>query len=552
MIEVTSFINIVFLYLFLTLGVIKWRTRCSGVLFYEIILHAFVIFSLSLLIHEVIDVEGLKGAQMMWERWIYVLTGGCILWGLSFFFKESPPSQSHLSTDSTSFQKTASTSLKLERKILSLFILVGFVIVVSQEPLLLNFTSLLFIGLISLLLFMISPNPYLSKAQSFFSSSMCIAFGFLGWRFCCFLIGFVYHDLEFERFKIDLIIETQYILYVSLSFLFSIPLRTQVDHPYSLKTQRIYFALFLFLLNGIHLACFYSAVETEERYLKSQRFQEHRYIEYCARSFECKLKGNCEREGNRCIPFSSKDCERSIQCKTHGLCSFDFFQKECIARKERDCRLSEKCRTEGKCFVIGKTCLEENACNPLSDCAHFGVCMYTDGQCKVRDEADCHFAAACQINGTCAKREEDPLICWPKTDRHCALSELCKEIGSCSFNGKECVASQAEHCLFSNKCAESGACTLKNQVCSAQSDQDCLNSEGCERDGLCFAEYGFCTAKTHLDCQESRKCKEEGRCFLLNGACHVFGDLKCMPSRCAQDKRCAALFDDQFDCRTLE
>lgn len=64
----------------------------------------------------------------------------------------------------------------------------------------------------------------------------------------------------------------------------------------------------------------------------------------------------------------------------------------------------------------------------------------------------------------------------------------CKEDGTCTYDGDDCVAHADWECRGSELCREHGRCTARDDECVATAATDCLISNECEDEGDCFID----------------------------------------------------------------
>ncbi len=91
--------------------------------------------------------------------------------------------------------------------------------------------------------------------------------------------------------------------------------------------------------------------------------------ETCKDSQGCKDKGQCTREGTRCIAKTKEDC--NAICLKEGLCSVDTATGSCQAASNDDCAQSEACTKQGRCSAQKGECVVvclENLCKNDADC----------------------------------------------------------------------------------------------------------------------------------------------------------------------------------------
>ena len=91
--------------------------------------------------------------------------------------------------------------------------------------------------------------------------------------------------------------------------------------------------------------------------------------ETCKASQSCTDKGQCTREGTRCIAKTKEDCNKL--CLSDGLCSVDTATGSCQAASDTDCAQSEACTKRGRCTAQKGECVlvcKENTCKTDSDC----------------------------------------------------------------------------------------------------------------------------------------------------------------------------------------
>lgn len=258
MLPLEILIIVILIYLCITVGLIKYITRCRGALFNETLFHAFVVFILSLFIRDIVDLPEYKNTQEVLNRWIFFLSGGLILLGMSFFYKDAslPQPDSVLDDSNSQIQTYHPRYLKRERGVLSCLILFGFIAIATQELLLGNLSSLLPILTIRLIFLFVNLGHNSSKMQQYFSILICTVYGFLVFRLCQSLFYMPSHS-HFLEYQISLVGECLYILYISLGFLFALPLNISTYRPYPLKVQRFSFALFLLLIGGFKFFYFH-------------------------------------------------------------------------------------------------------------------------------------------------------------------------------------------------------------------------------------------------------------------------------------------------------
>ena len=154
------------------------------------------------------------------------------------------------------------------------------------------------------------------------------------------------------------------------------------------------------------------------------------------------------------------------------------------------------------------------ACDPV-DCSLLGFCWKEDGgQCHAATDRDCACSSSCKEIGTCIAHDG---YCATSSHTGCKDTKVCKTGGACTPNGHVCVVANDADCRASNLCHEAGACfaDAEAQVCVAKSEADCRASSLCATKGKCALPLGptVCFPGSAEDCTESSECKNLGECI---------------------------------------
>ena len=232
-------------------------------------------------------------------------------------------------------------------------------------------------------------------------------------------------------------------------------------------------------------------------------------------------------------------CERSLQCRFDGKCSFSYDTFDCVAASDSDCRYAPLCQnsglgcafsaTEHACVVTAAECEKGDACTT------FGRCAPTTRACTFSQEG-CRKSEQCVNAGQCALA---PLGCEMGSDEDCRAAPGCKEHGQCKAGVHWCEVGSNADCAAANTCTRGGACTAAwpahgcvrsaDKECALQpspprgadsstgqcihtSDGDCEKSTDCARYGRCKLGHSICEANNDADCAKSAECKERHRC----------------------------------------
>lgn len=153
----------------------------------------------------------------------------------------------------------------------------------------------------------------------------------------------------------------------------------------------------------------------------------------------CEEHGECHAENGVCRATTDGDCAASEDCADDGLCHFEAGM--CIATAPA-CVASKGCKKWGHCTQEREKCTATPAdCAAHPNCKEFGWCgARADGDCEVRDEADCAASAACMRSGDChlAVYPNGRKTCAPRSAADCAGSENCKKLGWCEWIDERC------------------------------------------------------------------------------------------------------------------
>ena len=116
----------------------------------------------------------------------------------------------------------------------------------------------------------------------------------------------------------------------------------------------------------------------------------------------------------------------------------------------------------------------KNVCEATDDCKTLGHCTPEDGQCIIKDSADCRKSTGCTNEGACTLKT---------TPTPGGAFARCINAGS------------AEDCKKSAWCKARGACSLNasQTQCEVGSDGDCAQSDLCRTDHKCFDNGGLCS-----------------------------------------------------------
>jgi len=79
----------------------------------------------------------------------------------------------------------------------------------------------------------------------------------------------------------------------------------------------------------------------------------------CLKSNGCWGLGKCTPKQGKCVIASTADCQRSVNCRVEGYCTFDKNRKDCIVGSDSNCSRSENCSAQGHCFAKNGMCVKK-------------------------------------------------------------------------------------------------------------------------------------------------------------------------------------------------
>ncbi|TNE50740.1 MAG: hypothetical protein EP343_07070 [Deltaproteobacteria bacterium] len=193
-----------------------------------------------------------------------------------------------------------------------------------------------------------------------------------------------------------------------------------------------------------------------------------------------------------CAPPGDGNCRLSQSCRNMGLCSAQ--DNQCVAATDADCKPSETCRLNGECTAQQGRCIatSDEDCRKSSQCQLSGRCLARKGLCVPITKGYCESQPACTQEGLCSL-DLNRFQCAVQTNKDCERSELCTQNKQCLFEDGRCVITD-QVCKNSQECKDSGTCSRKGNQCLAQSNEDCADSKVCRQEGKCVAWNGACVA----------------------------------------------------------
>lgn len=215
----------------------------------------------------------------------------------------------------------------------------------------------------------------------------------------------------------------------------------------------------------------------------------------CSR-IACREEGFCsfDSSSGRCLPRGG-DCSQTNSCQEQGWCSAVTLgvSPSCRASSAADCQRSVQCKSQGVCGYRGNGVCEQDpqwsgtpSCADSMSCLREGRCAGSYPSCEI-DDAGCARSLACKSRGACAQLSQVKMVCAPATKAHCTNSDGCVDAGICGFieGVPACVLGTDADCRASWACRDHGACTLGKTKCEVTSSDDCAASYGCLYHGKC-------------------------------------------------------------------
>lgn len=121
----------------------------------------------------------------------------------------------------------------------------------------------------------------------------------------------------------------------------------------------------------------------------------------------------------------------------------------------------------------------------ILSCLNSSCCGIDDDFCNTASG----FSSPCMWYGKCAAVDCQCVA----TTIGCGASMICQGQGLCSVQGKECAAVNDYDCTgFYNICKKLGRCFAENGICVARLQKDCENSDLCKEFGSCTLQGKAC------------------------------------------------------------
>jgi|GEM_PF-1547884 len=238
--------------------------------------------------------------------------------------------------------------------------------------------------------------------------------------------------------------------------------------------------------------------------------------ELCEKSKQCREHGLCKLQGEQC---GLGDCT-GPPCRTYGRCKkvTSRGKERCRPTDTLDCTRSQICLQKGSCTLQDGDCRpNSNAdCAKSQECLHRGLCTYDSrlNSCVTESES-CH-GKPCTEYGRCQRTwvaENRRYECTVESTDDCIKSSACRDNNLCTRQGNQCV--ETTHCKI--QCQRYGHCTVSTRgnklICTPTEDNHCLQSELCKLHGQCSLSQGRCVVLSSTDCQKSHDCIRRGLCL---------------------------------------